>query len=395
MALAWFETAIPPKGEALGVLTRTSWGDFVERLSRRREGAKDGPCFAPATFELKPDGVHVGRRKNGALSRTAIALDIETCRNTGEIPPAPEEALRRAGSIGLAALIYSSHSHDLAADPRYRVVFPISDEIACEIPAPEIMAEHLGLAGVLDKSKINAASLFYAPSCPVGLKSVHFFAAVDGMPVSADRITDTGIVLLRKRQAEANRIAAEAQMAAAERRSAKLAAGFDPDDSLIEKIRVHLDLEQILLNHGYAQSGRKFRHPNSSSGQYGADIKTLGGVDRVFSHNATDPLHEGNLPEWCGKVTALDAFDVAAILDYGGDRKKALTSLSEKFGLSKTAERKVLAGLIFRLIRRRASQEEIETQARAEGERLGLTWDEVCRVAVWAKQKTIQSRRAA
>jgi hypothetical protein len=296
--------------------------------------------------------------------------------------------------LGLAAAVYTSHNHTPGL-PRYRLVFPISEEISFEIPAPEIMAEHLGLAGVLDKSKIGASSLFYAPSCPVGSQSLHFFAAVDAMPVSADRITDTGIVLLRKRQAEANRIAAEAQMAAAERRSAKLAAGFDPDDSLIEKIRVHLDLEQILLNHGYAQSGRKFRHPNSTSGQFGADIKNLGGVDRVFSHNATDPLHESNLPAWCGKITALDAFDALAILDYGGDRKKAITSLAEKFGISKTAESKALARVIFNLTRRRASQEEIVAQARAEGERLGLTWAEVCRVAVWVKQQSVENPRAA
>jgi hypothetical protein len=393
--ISWFDTAMPGAKEAIGTFQRTTWGDFIERLSKRREGEKDGPCFAPATFETKPDGVHVGRKKDGALSRTAIVLDIEWNKTTGEIPPAPREALSRARGLGLAALVYTSHNHDPDKDIRYRVIIPLSDEIACQIPASEIMAADLGLSGVMDHSKIGPASLFYAPSCPPGALSQHYFETVEGDPVDADCITETGINLLRARKAEEDRMAAEAQAAAAERRAAKLAAGFDPDDSLIEKIRVHLDLEQVLTSHGYAKSGRKYRHPNSSSGQFGADIKTLGGIERVFTHNATDPLHATNLPEWCGGVTAVDAFDAVAILDFGGDRKKALSALAERYNLTKSAEKKELAGLLFRMIRRQATQAEIEAQAETEGERLGLSGDEVCRVARWVASQSSSTKAAA
>jgi hypothetical protein len=395
LTIAWFDTAMPAAGEAVGTLMSTTWGGVVEILHHRREGQKDGPCFATATFETKPDGVHVGRKKGGALTRTAIALDIEWNKKTGEIPPPPGEALSRAGCLGLAALVYSSHNHNPEKDPRYRVVIPLSDEIACEIPAPEIMAAELGLSGVMDNSKTGPASLFYAPSCPMGAQALHFSEAIDGAPVDADCITETGIGILRARKLEEDRIAAEAQAAAAERRAAKLVAGFDPDDSMIEKIRVHLDLEAILLSHGYDKKRRSYRHPNSSSGMHGANIKNLGGIDRVFSHNATDPLHAGNLPEWCGQVTALDAFDVVAILNYDGDRKKAISSLAEKFSLSRKAENKALAGLIFRLIRRRASQAQIEAAALAEGERFGLSRDEVCRVAAWVASRSITTAEAA
>jgi hypothetical protein len=63
------------------------------------------------------------------------------------------------------------------------------------------------------------------------------------------------------------------------------------------------------------------------------------GPGALYSHNANDPLHRDNLPEWCGGVTALDSFDVVAILVYGGNRKKALAELTQRFGLAKNEER--------------------------------------------------------
>ena len=122
---------------------------------------------------------------------------------------------------------------------------------------------------------------------------------------------------------------------------------------------------------------------NSSSGCYGSTIKSFGGIDRIFSHNATDPLHASNLPEWCGTVTALDVFDVVVILDFGGDRKRALRELAEKAGLSRTQERKAVAKLLFRLIRQRAPQDVLEAAVFAEGERIGLPRADVISVAQW------------
>jgi hypothetical protein len=114
-------------------------------------------------------------------------------------------------------------------------------------------------------------------------------------------------------------------------------------------------------------------------------------VERVFSHNGTDPLHTDNLPAWCD-ATALDAVDTAIILDFGGNRTQALRELSQRFGLNKSEERRQLSRLIFKMIRRDASQEAIEDAAMAEGQRLGLSRDEVCRVALWVQA---QDARAA
>jgi hypothetical protein len=113
----------------------------------------------------------------------------------------------------------------------------------------------------------------------------------------------------------------------------------------------------------------------------------------VYSHNAGDPLHHSNLPAWC-TVTAIDAFDATVILDYGGDRTRALRELAERFNLTKAAEKKAVARVIFRFIRQQASQAAIESAAFAEGQRQGLSRDEVRNVALWACQEAI-SRRAA
>jgi hypothetical protein len=395
LSISWFDTAMPDGGRAYGDPELTTWGAFASVFEWRREGEKDGCNFVPARFTLEPDGHQVRRLKRNLLARTAVALDIETNKKTGEVPPPPEATVARAKALGLACLLYTSHSHQPDDDIRYRVVLPLTAEIAHDLPAPEVIADRLGLLGVLDLSKTGAASLFYLPSCPYGALSDHQTVVISGAAIDAAWIVERAGALLASRQAEADRIAAKAQAEAAARREAKLAAGFDPDDSLIEKLRSGFDLNAILTGHGYDKAGRKYRHPNSESGSYGADIKTLGGIERIFSHNAGDPLHSSNLPPWCGGVTALDAFDVVAILDFGGDRTKALRSLAARYDLTKAAERKALAVFLFRLIKRRTSQSEIEVAAFAEGKRLGLSAAEICQVAVWVAGQLGEQREAA
>jgi hypothetical protein len=393
--VAWFENQGEKGKPALGDPETTTWGNFASIFTWRREGDKDGCNVIPARFKLEPDGRHVRRLKANLLARTAIALDVETSKETGEVPPTLDAAVGRARGLGWACVAYTSHNHR-QDNVRYRMVMPLSAEIPHELPAPEITAEALGLAGVLDWSKIGAASIFFLPSCPYGVLDLHQTVVVAGAPIEAGWLTDRAGAVLAARQAEADRIAAEQHAEAAARREAKLAAGFDPDDSLIEKLRSKFDLSSVLTSHGYARAGTRYMHPNSSSGSFGADIKTLGGIERVYSHNATDPLHASNLPAWCGGVTALDVFDVVTILDFGGDRNRAMRELVKRFGMTKAAEKKAMAGLIFRLIRRQAPQEEIEAIAFAEGARLGMSRNEVCQMSHWvAARFTADAPRAA
>ena len=320
--ISWFSAAILNGQPALGDPEMISWSSFCGVFEWRREGEKDGCCFSPARFELEADGRQVRRVARNVLARTAIALDVEAHKDTGKVPPALSIAMQRAAAFSWACLGYTSHSHAPDND-RYRLVFPLSAEIDPGLPAVDVVADALDLAGVLDRSKLNAVSVFYLPSCPYDGLEHHQTAVIPGTAIDAAWMTQRAGALLEARQAEAERIVAEAHDEAAARRAATLAAGFDPDDSLIEKLRSHLDLTDVLIRHGYDRAGTKFRHPNSQSGGFGADIKTFGGIDRVFSHNAGDPLHASNLPDWCG-VTAVDAVDATIILDYLGDRTRGL-----------------------------------------------------------------------
>jgi hypothetical protein len=329
LIVSWFPTA-SPEGPAIGDPERMTWAAFCDVFGWRREGEKDGPNFIPARFKMEPDGRHVRRLKRNLLARTAVALDCEVNKETGEPPPVIGDAVARIIAAGWAAVVYTSHNHRPDA-PRYRIVLPLSEEIDHELPAPEVVATQIQLRGVLDESKIGAASLFYLPSSEPDQLGHHDTTVIDGAPIDAAWMREHAGAILAERQAEADRIAAEAHTEAAARREAKIAAGFNPDDSLIEKLRSRFDLGSVLLAHSYDKSGTKYRHPNSSSGSYGADIKVFGGIERVFSHNGTDPLHASNLPAWCGGVTALDAVDATIILDFGGNRTKALATLAERF----------------------------------------------------------------
>jgi hypothetical protein len=388
--VAWFPCA-KPDGPAIGDPEHITWENFTGVLWHRRHGPKDGPGFVAARFKLEADGKHVRRLKANVVARTAIAMDIETNKATGELPPSLEELAKWITDQAWAAALWTSHNHQPPSDIRYRVVLPLSGEIDHTLPAVEIIADDLGLGGVLDRSKLGAASYFYLPSCSGDDDAdLHEEIILPGAALDAHVVTVRAQTLQAKRDAEAERAAVIAHNEAEERRQQRIAAGFDPTDSLIDKIRTHLDLDQILRTHGYDRHGygnvATYRHPASQSGSFGASIKTLGGIARVYSHNASDPLYAGNLPQWC-TVRAIDAFDAVAILDFGGDRKRALRELAQRYGLNKRDETRAVARLIYQLVREQAPQEVIETQAYTEGDRLGLTRAEVVRIAIWIAAK--------
>src|ERR1700722_4272876 len=138
LVVSWFPTAFP-KGPAYGDPERTTWGNFADVFWWRREGDKDGPNFVPARFTLEPDGRHIRRQGVNLAARTAIALDCEMHKGTGELPPPIAETVQRVRNRGWAAVVYTSHNHRGEA-PRYRIVVPLSEEIDYELPAPEVVA---------------------------------------------------------------------------------------------------------------------------------------------------------------------------------------------------------------------------------------------------------------
>ena len=99
LTVSRFATAFPT-GPAYGIECCTTWGAFTALLRQRREGTKDGPNFVPARFNPEPDG-RVRRLIANVAARTAIVLDCETDKETGEIPPPFKEAVARLKATGL------------------------------------------------------------------------------------------------------------------------------------------------------------------------------------------------------------------------------------------------------------------------------------------------------
>ncbi len=382
LTVAWFET-VAPDGPAYGDPETTTWGNFASIFSgSRREGDKDGCNVVPSRFRLEPDR-QVRRKLDRVIARSAVALDVETNMKTGEVPPLPAVTASRLEALEMAAILYTSHSHHPETNVRYRVILPLEAEVAPDLPAPQIVGDHLGLAGVLDRSKFHAASPFYLPSCPYGAIDLHQTIVLPGAPIG-QWLLDAAAARKAQEDAEAE----AATKAAADRLAARIAAGFDPTNSIIEAIRQRLpDLDHILSTHGYDRSSHKsYRHPNSESGSFGLTIRTFSGIERCYSHNGGDPLHHGNLPAWCG-VRAVDSFDAIVVLDFGGDRDRALPHLIKLYGLSKTPAKRAVARTIFNMVRRYATQEDIEAGAFSAGYLHGLTPDEVIAVAHWVATK--------
>ena len=339
LVVSQFPTAMP-EGKALGDMEQKTWGDLRDMLSIRREGQKDGPNLVFARFKLEtvkpPHGKAtqqiVRRLKANLEARTAIALDVDGNKETGEVAPALHDISQRIIAQGWGALFYTSHSHSAAA-PRYRIVLPLNAEIPPHLPAVEAVAEILGLSGVLDKSKLGASSVFYLPSSEPGKQADHHTGEIEGNAINAAWIVErTGAILAERDCAQAE-IRAAAMAESERRRAAKLAAGFKPTDKLIDGIRDRLDFTGELLRHGYVQKGDRFLFSGSETGIPGVHVlRGSDGIERVYSHHSGDPLAACNLPPWC-TVKAVDAVDVVAILDFGGDFTKALHDMATRFGI--------------------------------------------------------------
>jgi hypothetical protein len=239
-----------------------------------------------------------------------------------------DEAERIVTTAGLCAIIYTSPSHTDAA-PRWRVLCFCSREYPPAERARFLARLNGLLGGIFSHESWTLSQSYYFGS--VKRNPAHRVVVVDGTCIDLADYLDASAILPAPQ---------EAQAALREDRSRRVADPprlRDQGDSLIEQIRARLDLASVLAGHGYARRGNVWRHPNSKSGAYGLNIATFGGVERLYSHNGGDPLHPGNLPSWTNGVTAVDAFDVVVILDFGGDRTRALHELAMRFGLTSEA----------------------------------------------------------
>jgi hypothetical protein len=244
------------------------------------------------------------------------------------------DVVRIITEAALCAIVYTSPSHTEDA-PRWRVLCPLSVE-----HPPEMRDRFLGrlngvLGGILSNESWTLSQSFYFGS--VKRNPSHRVVVIEGDFIDLRADLDAGAFRPALREAQTKHRVARSACPAAPR-----------SDSLIEKIRARLDLSEVLTSHGYARRGHDYRHANSHSGSFGLNIATFRGIERAYSHNGGDPLHPGNLPAWTAGVTAIDVVDVVAILDYGGDRTRALRELAVRFGLTGETTRLDRAGALSR-----------------------------------------------
>jgi hypothetical protein len=232
-----------------------------------------------------------------------------------------EDAVVILRAAAISAIVYTSPSFTEDA-PKWRILCFLSREYP---PAEHdrLLGRLNGLfGGIFDPASWALSQSYYYGS--VNRNPSHRVVVVEGDPLDLrDDLDATAIrPALRETQVQ--------------QRASRPASAVG--DSLIEQIRVRLDLGAVLASHGYARRGDVYRHPNSQSGSYGLNIRTFSGIERVYSHNGGDPLHPGNLPAWTAGVTAIDVVDVVAILDFGGDRTRAMRDLAARFGLATAPE---------------------------------------------------------
>src|SRR5262249_19910486 len=154
----------------------------VQRESPRREGAWVSAGLFRGTSHAALE----------LVGRGLVALDIETSKATGEAPAAFDDVIARIKARGVAVVAYTTHS-SAPDDVRYRLIFPLSAAFVGDGSDREalghdhwgtlVVAFHLGLGGVVDRSKLGANALFYGARHKPG--AAFRSAVVEGDPVDA------------------------------------------------------------------------------------------------------------------------------------------------------------------------------------------------------------------
>jgi hypothetical protein len=303
--LTIFQASKKPKGEQ----RHFTHAEFAESLMPRL-GEKDGPGFSPATFKNN----HRGR--DNLISIGMIVLDVEENKKTGEIPTDPQEITKRVNSRGLTGFIYTTYNHT-PENPRYRVALLLSHSILFS-DDPRLrsfehevfrevclhVADDLGLSGVIDTSKLGGESLFFFPRYPASGKNHAKLFLNSGGFLEAD---DLWRACQQKVAARQNRAASRKEPSAFNQQAVQT-------NTLIGKIRDRLPpLREKLsqLGYSYHQASDRYTHPSSSSGMPGV-IVFMGddGIERFYSHHASDPLG-GDTPVFGSKAHDVVDLEIA------------------------------------------------------------------------------------
>lgn len=298
-----------------GRVVERPWDAIVPSLQTHHIGEKDGWCVAFATFS--------GNRGNGTLaSRSAIALDVETSKATGEIPPSEEVVARRLRALGCASVLWTTFNHT-PNDPRYRVVVPTPDidlgndtALLLDDWLSPALAERLALSGVVDSSKFGAASLFFLPRHPVRGSNYRFASATEGPLVDLKALYQEAIDLM---------VADEAEQRALLRSTVAL---DDTTRGVIESFNKSHPVEQLLAQYGYQRRGRRWKSPHQSRDSAGGTEirRDPDGSQRWISFSESDRLAKVGQPtRKSSPIMAFGtSFDLMRHFECRGNFRKAL-----------------------------------------------------------------------
>lgn len=294
------------------------WERVAQRLVVHTVGTKDGSAISVGLFAGT-------RSTDNLVARSAIALDVETNKTTGEVPPDPQDVCERLKARRIASVVWTTYSHT-TVEPRYRVLAPIAEPVLLDevnflfdnwfSPA---LARALDIEGVCDRTKFGAASLFYLPR-----------VVNDSAPRSS--VIVPGNVLLKADAIRAARKAHDADMA---QQREELVGAFKMDPAVVETIKAfnaRNDIEAMLDRYGYRRKGKRWKSPHQSTNSVGATEVRRDDGERWLSFSDSDAAAGvGQRPRKASQVMAFgDAFSLMRHYEARNDFRRALDQAREQ-----------------------------------------------------------------
>lgn len=288
------------------------WNRVAKRLTIHTVGTKDGSAISVGLFAGT-------RSSDNLVARSAIALDIETNKRTGEIPPDPQAVSERLRQRRVSGVVWTTFSHT-PDEPRYRVLVPLSQPVVLDevnflldnwfSPA---LGRALGVEGVCDRTKYGAASLFYLPRVPDG-----------STPVYAEVVA--GSILPHTDAIRAARVAHDGDMA---QQREELVNAFKMDPAIMDTIRAFNDshpIEDMLDRYGYRRRGKRWKSPHQSNNSVGATEVRRDQGERWLSFSESDAAAGvGQRPRRASQVQAFgDAFKLYTFYENRNNFRLAL-----------------------------------------------------------------------
>ncbi|MCQ9071184.1 MULTISPECIES: YfjI family protein [Vibrio harveyi group] len=285
--------------------------------NKLRQAKANCPWFLPSS-------VGTSKTKQAAESHnqyTALIADIDT--GNSELEDV-ETDLRNNGIE--CFYIYSTVSSK-PTDKRWRVVVPISEVI----DADHWQALQAALVVALDADDCTSRTqqISYAPALSFYNQKCYQIRIADGEPLDVFNswFAEQAALLAQDQAKEAEEL--EAKTKAAQRKSISLTSG---QLSPIDEFNKSTDWNALLSQYGYKKRGKKWLHPDSTSGIAGVIVSYRDDVNgRYVSSHSSDPLCDG---------FSHDKFDLYCQFEHSGDTGEALKRLGAELmtenGLSVT-----------------------------------------------------------